>query len=109
MKINSIGIDAYRQTAANTQTSKKATLAENESKINQSNKVSIPVQENTITSRLAVKLKSGDFTDMLSTEEKKALEMLFEKFGGSVGSAGYSKTSGVENKALVGNIVDVKL
>ena len=71
MKINSIGIDTYRQAMEKPQTENRLN-AEKDSKAAEASKVHIPSQTEKIGSKLGVKLKPGTFIDMLSQEEKEA-------------------------------------
>jgi hypothetical protein len=106
MKINSIGLDVYRKTM-------EKPLPDNQSPDKGSpatgiGNVHIPSQTNKIGSKLAVTLKPGTFIDMLTPEEKRAFELVFEKFR-QVGSPDGSYGSEGVNKSHIGNFVDVKL
>ena len=108
MKINAIGIDAYRQ-ASEAQSGRKSIPSQNENKIDRTEKIQIPGQGNTVGSKLSVRLKSGTFMDQLSGEEKKALELLFDKFRQmGVDEASYKK-DGSAKQAHLGRVIDVKL
>ena len=107
MKVNSIGIDTYRQTMNKPAVDNKP-VADGKSQVNAGQKIEIPGQPDKISSSLAIKLKSGAFADMLSAEEKEAIELLFAKYqNGNRGSA-YS-SDGAASQAHLGNVVDVKL
>ncbi len=109
MKINSVGIEAYRQLTGDNQVNKKTVPGENASRTEQSNRIAIPGQGKIPGSKLAVQLQKGSFLDMLSVEEKKALEMLFERFrSAELESGSYGKKSATDAGHL-GKIVDVKL
>jgi hypothetical protein len=109
MKINPIGIQAYRQTVGEAQVNKKATSTESVNNPGQTDRVVIPGQGDATGSKLSVQLKNGNFLDMLSTEERKALEMLFDKFK-NAGSEGLTyEKKGTSEKSRLGNIVDVRL
>jgi hypothetical protein len=107
MKINSIGINAYRQAMEKPNT--ESQMLDKSSKSTATSKVEIPGQAKKIGSNLAVKLKPGTFVDMLSTEEKEALTLLFEKFKESGALDGTYRREGESGKAHIGNFVDVKL
>jgi hypothetical protein len=108
MKINAIGIDAYRQ-ATETQTGRKPMTSQDTARTGDTEKIQIPGQGNTVSSKLSVRLKSGTFLDQLSGEEKKALELLFDKFRQmGVNEASYRKDGSTE-QANLGNVIDVKL
>ncbi len=80
MKINSVGIEAYRQLGGNAQVNRHSQSGKTESAL-KSGRVEIPIQDNRVSSKLGVKLKEGSFLDRLTPEEKQALEMLFSKYG----------------------------
>ena len=80
MKVNPVGIDAYRQLGDNSQVNRR-NQAEGAENTRKTGKVEIPIQENRISSKLGVKLQKGNFLDQLTNEEKQALEMLFSKYG----------------------------
>lgn len=109
MKINAVGIDAYRQTVSEAQVNRKSSSADNQAQTTKSDKVQIPGQGDNIGSRLAVQLKKGTFMDMLSEEEKRALEMVFEKFRSLEINGKSYDNNGASKRANLGNIVDVKL
>jgi hypothetical protein len=104
MKVNSIGINAYRQAMDKPPVTDQK-VSDQQKNVGKTDKVKVPVQANRAGSKLAVKLKSGTFTDMLSAEEKQALEMVFDRFREM---AAYSR-DGAPDKNIVGNFVDVKL
>ncbi len=104
MKINATGVDAYRNVTGDSQITRKPVNTDNKA---QTDRVQIPVQDKAPGSKLAVYLKNGSFADMLSPEEKKALEMIFEKFRGAE-SRSYEKNGAVD-KPRLGSIVDIKL
>ncbi len=105
MKINATGIDAYRNITGENQINRKPVSTDNRAE--QGDKVQIPVQDKAPGSKLSVNLKNGSFADMLSPEERQALEMIFEKFRGAEGRS-YEK-SGTVDKPRLGSIVDIKL
>lgn len=107
MKINSIGINAYRQTI--TENQKRIPTPEGNTKPHSVDRVLIPGQENSITSKLAVQLKGGKFADMLTPEERQALELIFEKFRlAGLGDEHYAQKA-VQKSEHLGKVVDVKL
>jgi len=109
MKINSIGIEAYRQITNDSQVNKKSGSAENKMQTDRADRIQIPGQGDNIGSRLAVQLKKGSFIDMLSGEEKRALEMVFEKFRSLEIDGRSYDGKGTPRKSNLGNMVDVKL
>ncbi|PKK84504.1 MAG: hypothetical protein CVT49_02710 [candidate division Zixibacteria bacterium HGW-Zixibacteria-1] len=105
MKINPIGIDSYRQAMERPQVEKRPD-ADNKPQVNQSERVNITDRTDRVGSKLAVRLKPGTFVDMLSTEEKKAVELAFEKYAGA--GRTYAK-NGANETVRAGSLVDVKL
>jgi len=105
MKINPVGVETYRQAMGKPQVEYKP-MPGNKTGINNA-KVRIPGQTDDTGSKLSVKLKPGTFVDMLSSEEKQALELLFAKYSG-IKQGDYCRNGGTDESHL-GNIVDVKL
>ena len=105
MKVNSVGIDAYRQTMEKPQVNKQA-VADRQQQVEKTQKVQVPVQTNKVSSKLGVKLQAGTFDDMLSDEERQAIEMVFSRFRNIAGS--YTN-DGTNESSTLGNFVDVKL
>lgn len=108
MKINSIGIDAYRQATERPQVENRP-APQKQSEAEQASRLQIPGQLNKAGSKLAVKLEPGTFVDMLSTEEKKAFEMVFERFRQLSSADGAYNENGAGKRQTVGNFVDVSL
>ncbi|MFH2037245.1 MAG: hypothetical protein ABIJ45_12645 [Candidatus Zixiibacteriota bacterium] len=108
MKINPIGIEAYRQTMEKSKTDVRPQIEKN-AETSKSSAVHLPGQANKIGSKLANKLESGTFADMLTTEEKQAFEMVFEKFRQIASADGSYRHDGETNLQSVGNFVDVTL
>jgi len=105
MKINPIGVEAYRQAGnppagKNHKTEQPGPAAPN-------HRLKIPAREAELGSRLAVKLKSGTFLDNLSEAEKQALEIFFEKYDFD-NKALYNK-NGRSGNEQVGRNVDITL
>ncbi len=105
MKINPVGVEAYRQAMNKPQVDNKA-VAGNKPRINE-NRIKIPGETERTGSKLSVKLKPGMFSDMLSVEEKQALELLFAKYS-NIKQSEYNANSEAGQTHL-GNFVDVKL
>ena len=105
MKINPVGVETYRQAMGKPQVNNNA-VAENKARVNDT-RLKIPGQAEKIGSKLSVKLKPGTFIDMLSTEEKQALELLFAKYNNI--KQGDYRPDGETGQAHLGNLVDVKL
>ena len=103
MKINAIGVDAYRQMSDRSQPVRNPDLTDqNELTPKATKKVSIPAHDISRGSKVSIKLQGRNLADTLSVEEKQALELLFEKFSDK-------KLIDKNSHAYVGNLVDVKL
>ncbi len=109
MKINAVGIDAYRQVQNDPQLNRKSSATDNKISGEKADRVQIPGQGDNVGSKLAVQLKKGGFVDMLSVEEKRALEMVFEKFRALEINGKSYDNNGATRKSNLGNLVDVKL
>ena len=105
MKINSIGINAYQEMTGRAQASKKPVETIKNEQIQKPGKVQIPSRTDRVGSDLSIKLDGEDYAEMLSPEEKQALELLFEKYGDKRGITNSSST----NRPGLGTFVDVKL
>ena len=105
MKINSIGINAYQEMAGKAQANKKPVETTVTNQVQKADKIKIPGRTDRIGSDLSIKLEGEEYADLLSPEEKQALELLFEKYGGKRGSL----NSNANNQQLLGTFVDVKL
>ena len=104
MKINPVGINAYRQATEQVRPDHRT---ENQSEVTTGKtaeknavKLSFPSAESRPGSKLAVKLANADFVQYLSDEEKKAMQMVFEKFGDG---------SALKPGETLGRFVDVKI
>jgi len=87
------------------QTAKRPVETNKNEQIQKTGKIQIPSRTDRIGSDLSVKLEGIDYAEMLSPEEKQALELLFEKYGDKKGSM----DSSASNKPELGTFVDVKL
>ena len=107
MNINPLGINTYRQGLQETPARQKAIPEKNP--VNESkDSLTVPTSSQKIGSSLAVKLKSETFMDMLSAEEKEAIDMLFEKYQAK-GNGVYSVEGSTAPKSHLGNNVDIRL
>jgi hypothetical protein len=104
MKISSVGINAYQEMVEPRQSMKNPPPASPEQNT-VTKSVHIPDRVDRVGSRLSIKLENGDYSKILSPEEKQALELLFKKFGDGRGLSDISATS----RPALGNFVDVKL
>ena len=80
-------------------------MAEKTDQIQKTGKIQIPSRADRIGSEISVKLENKDYTEMLSPEEKQALELLFEKYGDNKGGLIQSTA----NRPGLGTFVDIKL
>jgi len=108
MKINPIGIDSYQQMMGKRQAENRPAV-DDRKQVEKSSAVSIPGQGEKVGSELSVRLKPGTFVDMLSTDEKQAMEMFFDKYKGVAPSEGIYSSDGKTENAHLGKQVDVKL
>ena len=105
MKINTIGINAYQEMTGRAQASKRPVEANKSEQVQKTGKIQIPGRVDRVGSDLSIKLKGEEYADMLSPEEKQALELLFEKYGDKRGIT----SSGMTDRPGLGTFVDVKL
>jgi hypothetical protein len=106
MKINSIGINVYRQAiAAQPQDNKSSVKLA--SRADDNARVLLPGQDVKAPSRLAVKLPRGVFADLLTPEESEAIKMVFQKY--DLSSDRPSTTDPARRDSHLGNNVDVRL
>jgi hypothetical protein len=105
MKINPVGVETYRQAMTRPPVDNK-TVPENKARVNET-RINIPNEAERTGSRLSVKLKPGTFSDMLSPQEKQALDMLFAKYN-NIKQGDYSRSNDT-GQGHLGNLVDVKL
>lgn len=108
MKVNSIGIEAYRQTIEKPQAENRPAAA-GETRIKKAENLLIPTQGENTGSDISVRLKPGTFIDMLSDREKQAMEMFFERFNGAGSSEGAYSKEGATKDAHLGKHLDVTL
>jgi hypothetical protein len=109
MKINPIGIQSYQQLerrdapAQAPPDGKKVSAGDS--------KVTISPQAADAGSRVTVKAPQSSYAEILTPEEKQALELLFRRFGdASRFGPGYQRDAeSTGAQTLVGSIVDVKV
>nr|MBN2276250.1 hypothetical protein [candidate division Zixibacteria bacterium] len=83
--------------------------AENKKQAQQAETIQIPGQGEKVGSELSVQLKPGTFVDMLSAEEKQAMEIFFDKYQGVAPRQGAYSNDGQTNSSYLGKQIDVKL
>ncbi|MEW5924237.1 MAG: hypothetical protein AB1746_09635 [Candidatus Zixiibacteriota bacterium] len=105
MKINPIGIDSYRQAMEKPQVEKRSETDTSNQAVS-TDRVNITDRADRVNSKLGVRLQPGTFVDMLSSEEKQAVELAFEKYAGA--GRTYAR-DGANDTARTGSLVDVKL
>ncbi|MEW5994269.1 MAG: hypothetical protein AB1744_07725 [Candidatus Zixiibacteriota bacterium] len=107
MKINPVAVQSYQQPVRQDQPSE--TAPNQQASVDQSVKIS--PQEATAGSRLAVHVPKGDYSELLTPEERQALELLFQRFNnpGRFGPAYQRGRATAGENPLVGNIIDVKV
>jgi len=105
MKINSVGINAYQEMMGKANANKKPVETTKTEQIQKTEKIKIPGRTDKIGSDLSIKLAGQEYAEMLSPEEKQALELLFEKYGDKKGILDSNTT----NRPGLGTYVDVKL
>jgi hypothetical protein len=108
MKVNSIGIEAYRQTVGKPQAENRPDAAQ-KAGTKKAENLLIPAQEEKTGSDLSVRLKPGTFVDMLSDREKQAMEMIFARFNGVALDQGAYDKDGATKDTHLGRHLDVKL
>jgi len=109
MKVNPVAIQSYQQAVRRDDA---AALKENEK--NQAaqvdKKVKIAPQNEGVDSRVAVRARVGNYADILTPEEKSALDLLFSRFRDADRfGPGYQHGTAVEENNLVGGIIDLKV
>lgn len=108
MKINPLGIQSYEQ--INKRDNRVVQTPAENIKSEVSSKVEIAPQENLTGSKLSVKAPEGSYAEMLSPEERQALDLLFNKFKNSERfGAGFNRNANLTAQKMVGNVVDIKV
>ncbi len=111
MKINPLGIQTYQQVEKRDNTATQTALDNlKHSEKAVESKVKLSPQEALSGSKLSVKAPQGSYADMLTVEERQALDLLFNKFKNSERfGAGFDRSKPAINKQSVGNLVDIKV
>ncbi|MBN1212264.1 MAG: hypothetical protein JXA92_06770 [candidate division Zixibacteria bacterium] len=106
MKVNPVGINTYQNLTGQEKTGQKpvdaATLQQQQAAV---------ATTEAQTSKLAVKAPSGSYAEMLSVEEKQALEVLFSRFKDSerFGAVYQAKAESAAKENTLGRIIDIKV
>lgn len=101
MKINPIGIQSYQNVPRRDDAAQSVPYREAEA-----GAVAIEPKSTSLGSTVAVKAKSGDFADTLTTDERRALELVFARFKET---GRLSRTDGERIESGLGNLIDVKV
>jgi hypothetical protein len=104
MKINPVAIQSYQHLSRRDNTAQDGIRAD-QAADKKTESVDIAPQQS-VQSKMAVKGPSGDYTQYLSEDEQKAMELLFARFKDRNGSI--DSTSGSVESGL-GRMVDVKV
>ncbi len=107
MKINTIGINAYQNLNHQSKTADRKE-PDATSLPNPANPAEISEAQG---SRLAIKAPSGSYADLLSVEEKQALEVLFSRFrdNNRFGTTGQAENDANARENVLGRIIDIKV
>ena len=109
MKVDAIGINSYQQLTGQ-ETNRQKGAEDSQESVQAQKTVTIPVQEQTETSRLAVKAPSGSYADYLSPEERNALDLLFSRYGDREAfNRDYSPKTNSRSDSHLGNTIDLKV
>ncbi len=110
MKINPVAIQSYEQTVRRDDASTRQLTQENQADT-AAKKVNISPQNAGEESRVSVRASVSNYADILTPEEKNALDILFSRFRDSSRfGPGYQQDSQVDSESsLLGGMVDVKV
>ncbi|HUV30176.1 MAG TPA: hypothetical protein VMY05_03665 [Acidobacteriota bacterium] len=108
MKINAVAIQSYQQ--LNRQSRPDSVPAEKAAGRAAEKTVTIEPQDETQSSKLAVKARGGSYAKFLTDEERQALDLLFSRFRdtGRFG-ASYRAETDADEGSPVGRLIDVKV
>ena len=108
MKINPVAIQTYQQ--ANRQNRASIVPTQGDEVSTAEKTVSIPMQDESQGSSLAVKPSEGSYAEYLSPEEREALELLFDRFRikGRSAESIRSQDNADTGKSPVGRLIDLK-
>ncbi|MEW6413036.1 MAG: hypothetical protein AB1483_11300 [Candidatus Zixiibacteriota bacterium] len=110
MKINPVAIQSYQQTVRRDDAATRQLAQENQSDA-AVKKVNISPQNAGEESRVSVRASVGSYAEILTPEEKNALDILFSRFRDSARfGPGYQQDSQADSESnLLGGMVDVKV
>ena len=106
MKVNPVGINTY-QNLTNQEKAAQQTVNAGALQPEQTATATAEAQ----TSKLAVKAPSGSYADMLSVEEKQALEVLFQRFKDNdwLGATYQAKAETGAKEETLGRVIDIRV
>ncbi len=110
MKVNPVAIQSYQQ-AVRREEKVASPSPDNSSAADDGKKVKIAPQNEGVESKVAVRASVGDYTSILTPEEKSALEILFNRFRDADRfGPGYRPGQAADNDdSLIGGMIDLKV
>ena len=109
MKVNPVAIQSYQQAVRRDDAAALKNSEKNQT-THADKAVKIAPQNEGAESRVAVRARVGNYADILTPEEKSALDLLFSRFRDSDRfGPGYQHSSTTEENNLVGGIIDLKV
>ena len=110
MKINPVAIQSYQQ-AIRREDATASQKPDDHQVADAGERVQIAPQNEGAESRVAVRASVGNYADMLTPEEKSALDLLFSRFRDAdrFGSGYRHGAPADENENLLGGMIDVKV
>lgn len=100
MKINPVGIQSYQQVPKRDENAAGVPYRD------EAASVSIEPKNASLASTVSVKAKSGDYAETLSTEERRALELVFARFKET---GRFGRVDGEKIESGLGQLIDVKV
>jgi hypothetical protein len=109
MKVDPVSIQAYQQ--VNRQDRNALGGTEQPARQTGTEQIAIEPRKDSMSSKLAIKATAADHSDMLTSEEREALELLFANYRDSsrFGSAYQARNGQESSEAAVGRLIDVKV
>jgi hypothetical protein len=105
MNVNQVGIQSYQH--INRRENQAAPFDPKNISSVVDEKLVIEPQTESATSKLAIKAPEGNYADLLTADERKALDLLFSRFKDRAQFAGTADSPASE--AMLGRIIDVKV
>jgi hypothetical protein len=104
MKINSIGIQSYQHVPKRDE----GTIAP-QTREQDAASVTIEPKDSLTTSALAINAKTGNYGKTLTTEERRALELVFSRFKDAGRFSANGRIESEKAEIGLGQIIDVKV